>query len=299
MPENVGIPLFGPGSQFRSISIQTHYNNPNKVPNLLDSSGMRLYYTVIPREIEAAWLQIADPFTLLSGTAIASGLTQYSFSCGGECSSFVLEGEPVTVIAEGLHMHQTGVRMTNELIRDGEVVNFAAVEVFDVEQQGIFRVPQPDFQILPGDSFRTTCYYRDGAKFGLSSQEEMCIAYMLYYPAKQLDFGEFGAFPWFCTHGIEELPVCKEEIEVFSLTSEEGLGRMFGSAPTNCSATVGGGGEEGGGDEEGAVNEDDEEEDGSLASPTDPPVVDGSSHSTFLPTMAVVMTVVLNTWLGL
>jgi hypothetical protein len=299
MPENVGIPLFGPGSQFRSISIQTHYNNPNKVSNLFDSSGMRLYYTVTPREVEAAWLQIADPFDLLSGTAIPSGLTQYSFSCGGDCSSFVLaDGEPVTVIAEGLHMHQTGVRMTNELIRDGEVVNFAAVDVFEFEQQGTFAVQQQDYQIFPGDSFRTTCYYRDGTAFGLSSQEEMCIAFLLYYPAKQLDFGEFGTFPWFCTHGIEELPVCKEELEFMSLTSEEGLGRMFGSAPTNCSATVGGGSEEGGGGEAEAVD-DNEEEDGSTTVPTDPPVVNGSSASTLLPTMAVVMALVLNTFIGL
>ncbi len=302
MPENVGIPLFGPGSQFRSISIQIHCNNPNKVPNLLDSSGMRLYYTVTPREIEAAWISIGDPLDQLSGVAIGDGLTQYSFTCGGDCSSFVLaDGEPVTVIAEGLHMHQTGVRMTNELIRDGEVVNFAAVDVYEFEQQGTFMVPQRDYQILPGDSFRTTCYYRDATAFGLSSQEEMCVAFLLYYPAKQLDFGDFGVFPWYCITGIEELPVCKEELEFMSLTSEEGLGRMFGSAPTNCSANVDVVGEDGGSGEEEASDiedEEEEEEDGPSAVPTDPPVVDRSVASTLLPTMAVVMALALNTLVG-
>ena len=35
-----------------------------------------------------------------------------------------------------LHMHQTGVRMTNEVIRNGEVFHTAAVDVYDFEQQG-------------------------------------------------------------------------------------------------------------------------------------------------------------------
>jgi len=33
-------------------------------------------------------------------------------------------------------MHQTGVRMTNEVIRNGEVFHTAAVDVYDFEQQG-------------------------------------------------------------------------------------------------------------------------------------------------------------------
>lgn len=33
-------------------------------------------------------------------------------------------------------MHQSGVRMTNEVIRDGTVVNTAVVDVYDFDQQG-------------------------------------------------------------------------------------------------------------------------------------------------------------------
>jgi len=35
-----------------------------------------------------------------------------------------------------LHMHQAGVRMTHEVLRDGEVYRKAAAEVFDFRQQG-------------------------------------------------------------------------------------------------------------------------------------------------------------------
>jgi Copper type II ascorbate-dependent monooxygenase, C-terminal domain len=275
MPENVGMALFRPESQFRSIVVEIHYNNPALVPGMMDSSGFRFYYTAVPREIEAAWLQLGDPLTLLRGTPIEDGLTKYSFSCGGSCSSLVLaDGEPVTVISETLHMHQTGVRMTNELIRDGEVVKTGKVDVFEFDAQGSFLVQQTNFQVQPGDSFRTTCYYRDGTAFGMSSQEEMCIAFYLYYPARQLDFGAFGSFPWFCAYGIDELPVCNEEMEVTALTSVEDLGRTFGTSPGTCSATVGDSSAGGEGAEDG--------QDGSAAGSSDPPAAgaqDGSAAS--------------------
>lgn len=34
-----------------------------------------------------------------------------------------------------LHMHKTGTRMTNELIRDGKVINKAVSDVYDFDQQ--------------------------------------------------------------------------------------------------------------------------------------------------------------------
>lgn len=171
---------------------------------------------------------------MLRGEKIGEGLTEYTFTCDGTCSSLALQGEPVTVLAESLHMHQTGARMTNEVIRNGEVVNAAKVDVFEFDQQGSFRVPQSSYQILPGDSFRTTCYYRDGTQFGMSSSEEMCVAFILYYPAKELSFGTYGSFPWFCSAGLEQLPICKEEMQAKILSSEEELGRTFGTQPSQC-----------------------------------------------------------------
>lgn len=195
---------------------------------------MRLYFSTEPRQYEAAWLQLGDPFTLLSGQTIGDGLTEFSFECDSSCSSYALLGKSVTVIGESLHMHQTGTRMTNQVIRNGEVVNEARVDVFEFDQQGSFKVPQAQYQIQSGDSFRTTCYYRDGTEFGLSSSEEMCVAFVLYYPAKQLNFGSFGSIPWFCSVGIDSLPVCKEEMQVTSLSSDEELGRAFGTPPSQC-----------------------------------------------------------------
>ena len=48
----------------------------------------------------------------------------------------ITDFRPVYVLIPALHMHQTGVRMTNEVIRDGEVFHTAVVDVYDFEQQG-------------------------------------------------------------------------------------------------------------------------------------------------------------------
>jgi hypothetical protein len=173
LPSNVGIPILGDG-QTKSIMITIHYHNPSGIENQIDSSGYQIYYTLQPREFEGAFLQVGDPTLSLEGTSIGEGLSEWTFDCDTMCSTVALGGESVTVIDESLHMHMMGTRMVNELIRDGEVVHTSAVEVFDFDQQGSYRVQMNPYEVKPGDTFRTSCYYRDGKEFGYGSDQEMC-----------------------------------------------------------------------------------------------------------------------------
>ncbi|KAL9180016.1 hypothetical protein ACHAXT_007986 [Thalassiosira profunda] len=237
LPDDVGFPMFSEAGN-QAIFIQTHYDNPDLVPGMKDSSGLRFFYTNEERAQEAALMEIGDPWLSLGGETVGDGLSKYSFTCPGACSSFFLgterSGSGVTILGENLHMHQTGVRMTNEVIRGEEVVHTAVSEVYDFEQQGGFHVPQEPYQFLPGDSWRTTCYYEDGTKFGLASSEEMCIAFILYYPRAKHPLGS----PWQCPY----LPFtdfgtgCAGELEQSSLSSAEELGRSFGTSSGDCEA---------------------------------------------------------------
>jgi len=76
--------------------------------------------------------------------------------------------------------------MINEQYRDNEIVRTATVDVWDFNQNGNVAVQQEEYQINPGDSFRTTCFFRpdSSTKFGLGSREEMCMAFLYYYPRK-------------------------------------------------------------------------------------------------------------------
>jgi len=234
LPEHVGVPFFGEGN-FNSINIQIHYDNPLEIENQYDSSGMRFYYVLEPREQEATYLQVGDPLIRLRDVEIGDGLSEWSFDCASTCSSFALGGQPVTVISEGLHMHKSGVRMIHSQIRNGQVVRSAKIDVYDFEHQGNFEPRNVPYEVQPGDSFQTTCYYRDGNTFGLSSQEEMCVAFLLYYPAKRFAFGG-SQLPWLCGYGLDFFPPCDARLTNQSVATDDGLGRVFGSSAESCDA---------------------------------------------------------------
>jgi len=147
----------------------------------------------------------------------------------------------VTVFSEFLHMHQSGIHMKNEVIRRGEeVIHTATSEVYDFEQQVAYHHPQDSYEVLPGDSFRVTCSYKDGTAFGLSSSEEMCISFFYYYPAKTL----MGDIPWTCPFqpfwtefGVDTTLTCATELEHTELNGINELGRSFGKSSSNqCTA---------------------------------------------------------------
>jgi len=234
-PSDVGLPILGDG-HFKSFRIEMHYNNPGLVENVRDSSGMTLFYSMEERTHQLGMLQLGDPLLQLSGDSIGEGLTEWNFQCDSTCSVLALAGSPVTVLSESLHMHKTGVKMTNELIRNSKVVHSATADFFDFDQQGSLRIQEELYTIQPGDTFRTSCFYRDGTEFGTSSQEEMCVAFLLYYPAKRLKFGTFEV-PWLCAYGTGQ-SICSEELTFSSLPDVASLDRAFGSSTSDfCSET--------------------------------------------------------------
>lgn len=95
------------------------------------------------------------------------------------------------------------------------------MKFFSFYDAGGFQPQQEDYQLQAGDKFRTTCYYKDGSSFGLGSQEEMCIGFLLYYPAKK-----YAGFPFICPYP-GRFP-CAEEYVSTDLNDYEELGRTFG-----------------------------------------------------------------------
>lgn len=234
LPEDVGSPLFGE-EDMKSFQMVIHYNNPQLVSGIKDSSGVRFYYTVEPRKYALGTMGMADVGTRLRGELVGEGVVEHSFSCPSTCSQQALD-EPITVIREYLHMHKIGTRAYTEQIRDGEVIRGGNVDYFKFDQQGNHVIQQEPYQMLPGDSFRTVCTYDSKGKndtvFGLSSQEEMCISNYLYYPRKTMFNGQI---PFMCTYGIP-IPGCDVTHEMRSLESTDmlDLERVFGEPGEVC-----------------------------------------------------------------
>ena len=168
-----------------SFGMNIHYANPNEVSGLLDWTGVRWYYVNEPREHEVGQMMVGDAIVALRGQSVGAGPSGHTLTCPGSCSQTIFDG-PVTIFAEGLHLHETGVRLVNQVFRNGELVNRAAVDYFDFRQNGINPTRQQPYQVLPGDSFQTTCYYDNvdnSTTFGFGTREEMCQSLLMYYPA--------------------------------------------------------------------------------------------------------------------
>lgn len=187
---------------------------------------------------------MGDPAVLAQPRVLSEkgGLTQHGFMCPGDCTKNYFQ-ETVTVFGEALHMHQNGKSISNEQIRDGVVIRRGVGQYYDFEAQGGLAVVQKPFDLQPGDSFRTTCTYDadPGERWGLASAEEMCIAYLFYYPRQVVpiedDAGAVVAlFQPLCGFAFDSfLPGCGADYTVTpDFTSLEQIDRDFGSPNGVC-----------------------------------------------------------------
>ena len=68
------------------MMINTHYNNPNGDTGVIDSSGVRVYYTEELRPMDMWVLLLGDPAQVLLGTPLSEGKTSLSFGCPSSCT---------------------------------------------------------------------------------------------------------------------------------------------------------------------------------------------------------------------
>eukprot|EP00904_Undaria_pinnatifida_P011279 jgi/Undpi1/7281/HiC_scaffold_22.g09754.m1 len=200
LPEDVGFRFGEATGGFSSVSVQTHYNNPEENVGVTDSSGVRIYYTEELRPMDMGTMELGDPLVELRGAPMHDGKSAISFECPGSCTEDNFELDSVTVFGHFLHMHENGKRLVTTQYRDdgdgNEVVVFTAeVEYYSFQQAGAFWAMANDsVTIQKGDRFETTCYYdtaessvgSENASFGFGSENEMCVDFVFYYPSQYM-----------------------------------------------------------------------------------------------------------------
>jgi len=181
LPDNVGFRV-GPGG-YISLELQTHYDNPELRADLVDSSGLSIYYTSTLRLHDAGVMILGDP-TIAEKTKIAAGIgfQEFEYTCLSECTmAFPYE---INVFSSFLHMHANGAQMWTTHFRDDQLLRVAnRVDFFDEAFQQQTRV---DYVIQQGDRLNTHCVYRrnPGADvpFSYGSEAEMCMDFVGYWP---------------------------------------------------------------------------------------------------------------------
>ncbi|XP_068433572.1 DBH-like monooxygenase protein 2 homolog [Clinocottus analis] len=190
LPENVGIPVGGADSD-TYYRLEIHYNNPNNLTGMTDSSGLRLYYnTAQPR----------DEVGILTTGILPHGMLNYNippkanqFHTYGVCNTSLLSQllDPVPelqVFAVLLHTHLAGRKIRVGHYRNGQQIDFLALnEQYNFEIQQFASLGSIK-NIKPGDEIAVECTYNtidrtNVTRMGLSTTDEMCLAFLFYYPA--------------------------------------------------------------------------------------------------------------------
>mmetsp|Transcript_24488 Transcript_24488/g.37251 ORF Transcript_24488/g.37251 Transcript_24488/m.37251 type:complete len:636 (+) Transcript_24488:115-2022(+) len=227
-PEGMGLPVgqtkggSGFGASFEAFTIEYHFDNPGGRAGQIDNgSGVELYYTNDALETEIGMTVMGDLAVSLGGELIGEGKTQHTYECPSGCTNDALAStDSVTVIFEAHHMHQTGKRLTNELIRDDTVINTATIDYWDFYQNGAAIVRQEPYVVQKGDAYRTTCYFHDekgDVRYGAGSSDEMCMTFLYYYP-RQVGWNN-------CSPANSFFASCRSEFSSVSLSSDSNFDR--------------------------------------------------------------------------
>jgi len=174
--------LMGPRG-FQYAVLQIHYTNPTKASNLVDSSGMTLYYTSHLRPNDGMVLQAGQFDVTIPPRKESVTITG---TCTSECSS---QMQPKTLHIAGalLHMHLLGKSGDIQLIRSGEVPQ-VLVNVPSYNYNGQkFTYYEHAIDYRAGDEIKVTCNYQSLNKntttyWGEATTDEMCNGLIIVYP---------------------------------------------------------------------------------------------------------------------
>lgn len=225
-PEECGIRVGG-STGVTSMRINYHYDNPTgEHVGTLDTSGIRLYLTEKLRPHDCGVLSLGDPAIRLFNQPLPDGYSSTQFQCPGECTRDLLPNG-ATVFGQFLHQHQNGKQIWTELYRDGKLVKVLARNDFWDHN---FQLTTPvAYKLEAGDELRTTCINHaregEGLKWGLASDDEMCIDFLYYWPRL---FGKSNE----C--GFKRCGSMTDTVVI----SEGDMEYSFGASPSSCAKPV-------------------------------------------------------------
>jgi len=220
LPPEVGL-LWGTFESY-FVLMQIHYNNPTKVPNQLDSTGVSIFYTYKLRQFD---MGITPMGPTLNGINILPNTknTTLSSTCPASCLNTIPE-DGYYIIIHFFHAHKLGRRIRSVIKKpDGTLDSETFREDnYDFEHQNLM-IDSPAYHIKRGYSIETTCEWDSTGmntvtRAGLGTNEEMCLMYFFYYPK------ENG--PYFCINYKDTNSTNTVSNDtVVNLSSEDGTGK--------------------------------------------------------------------------
>jgi hypothetical protein len=179
---------FGTG-HYEYVMLETHYNNPEHLEGQKDTASYTFLWNDKPVDTEIGTLTLGD--LQVEGWFLEPGqsLVKHSTVCTPECTDR-WPSDGITAVSVFHHMHYRGRNAEVQIIRDGkEIAPLSTLRDFEYGYQ--FSKSLNSVKLLPGDKLITTCEFDTSndtkpVPGGLSSEDEMCFAWVDYYPANNV-----------------------------------------------------------------------------------------------------------------
>ncbi|KAJ3024574.1 UNVERIFIED_CONTAM: hypothetical protein HDU68_007999 [Siphonaria sp. JEL0065] len=118
-PPEAGFAIGTGPNAYQYFALQIHYNNPNQLSNVMDSSGLKLHYTNQLRPNDVGVLILGSEDIHIPGNSSKYTATPWNV-CPSTCTRKF--PTPLTVISNGFHMHTLGHNATTRQIRSGKEI---------------------------------------------------------------------------------------------------------------------------------------------------------------------------------
>ncbi len=190
-PEEAG-GFIGGQNTSRFLVLEVHFNNPYLKKDIIDQSGIRIYYTSKLRKSDAAIMEVGLEYNPKNSIPPQTNAFRISGYCASECTEASLPQNGITIFASQLHTHLTGVQAFTRIIKkNGDIITLNIDRHYSPHFQEIRLLPEP-IKIERGDMILHTCIYnteiRPKMTFGgYGINDEMCVNYMHYYPKSELE----------------------------------------------------------------------------------------------------------------
>lgn len=154
-----------------TLEVEIHYNNGAGIPDVVDSSGMRLW---LVDSVNTEYSMV-EPHTWAILIAPNESNT---------ASTTCTAGSDFTTIAGMPHMHETGDTF-RQVLRRGDGSEEVMIELSGWSFEAQYFYDQP-FEVKKGDEIRITCGYvnptDEWVRAGLGTADEMCFDFIYVTP---------------------------------------------------------------------------------------------------------------------
>lgn len=195
-PENVG-GIIGGENYSLYLVLEIHYDNPGKRTDIVDSSGIRIFYVggaeESLRKYDAGIMEVGLEYNSKNSIPPDSNAFHLNGYCLSSCTQAGLSNSNgIVIFASQLHTHLTGRKVWTSLVRDQKVVDIINSDNHYDQMFQEIRYLQKPIHVQAGDEIINTCVYNTDERVnmtfgGYSIRDEMCVNYMHYYPAIELE----------------------------------------------------------------------------------------------------------------